>query len=188
MFVNTWTADGKFLFNIVGICNSQFKCNYLKNEKLYLDFLSYFWNLHQILRILQKKMMVIASVFPRLQSVNNFVTNVTKNCRFGTPLNSRHVKGSRTLTKSPCWYFYHVFSSILGKLIMKIFPPKLGEIYGDFVNTLTADGKFLFNIVGICNSQFKCDYLKNEKFFLNFLSYFWNLYQILHILKKGWCS
>ena len=123
-----WMLMASILLNIVGICNSQFKCKYLKNEKLYLNFLSYCWNLHQILRISEKKMMVIASVFPRLQTVKYFVTKLTKNCLLRTRLDSRHVKVSRTLAKYPWDCFYHVFSSIWGKLIWKISPLVLGEI------------------------------------------------------------
>ena len=100
------------LFNIARFCNSQFKCKYLKNEKLFLNFLFPFWNLHQILRILKKKMMVIANVFSKLQTVKNFVTKLCKKGRFGTRLNSRHVKGSRIPAKSPLECFYHVYPSI----------------------------------------------------------------------------
>ena len=42
----------------------------------------------------------------------------------------------------------------------------------------------LFKIVRICYSQFKCNYPKNEKLLLNFLFHFWNLRQILNILKE----
>ena len=46
------------LFQILRICHCQFKCNYLKNEKLFLYFLFHFWNLHQILNILKETMIV----------------------------------------------------------------------------------------------------------------------------------
>ena len=42
----------------------------------------------------------------------------------------------------------------------------------------------LFGIVRIWSSLFKCIYLENRKYFLNFLFHLWNLYQILSILKK----
>ena len=54
------------LFIIARICDFKFKSNYLKNYKLSLNFLFDFWNLHQILNILKKKMMVIANIFPNL--------------------------------------------------------------------------------------------------------------------------
>ena len=43
---------------------------------------------------------------------------------------------------------------------------------------LSVIGKTYFN-------QFKCNYLENYKFFVNFLQDFWNLHLILHILKKS---
>ena len=43
------------------------------------------------------------------------------------------------------------------------------EIIGNLVNTLTGDGSILFVIVRICSNQFKCNYLKIKKTFLNFL-------------------
>ena len=42
----------------------------------------------------------------------------------------------------------------------------------------------LLNIARICNYQFKCKYLKKKNVFLNVLYHFWNLHQILHILKE----
>ena len=56
-------------------------------------------------------------------------------------------------------------------------PPVLGEILGVSVNTVTADGNR--------HAQFKRNDLKDEKVFLNFFFHFWNLHQILNILKKG---
>ena len=89
------------LFNIVAICNSQFQCKDLKNEKPFVNFLFHFWNLHQILDILKKKMMVRANVFPKLQTVKNLVTRLCKKRCFGTRLESRHIKVSGILAKSP---------------------------------------------------------------------------------------
>ena len=63
----------RIMFKIVRICNSQFKSNYLKNEKAFLNFLLHFWNLHQYLNILNKRMIVIADVFPKLQTVEVLV-------------------------------------------------------------------------------------------------------------------
>ena len=51
------------LLNIARICNSYFKCNYLKNENPFLNILFHDENLRQILDILKEKMMVIANIF-----------------------------------------------------------------------------------------------------------------------------
>ena len=39
------------------LCDKKFKRLYLKKERLFLDFLLHFWNVHEILNILQKKRM-----------------------------------------------------------------------------------------------------------------------------------
>ena len=123
-----WLPMASILFNIARICNSQFKCKYLKDEKHCFSFVFHLWTLHQILNILNKKMMVIANVFPKLQTVKNFVTPLCKKCRFGTHLDSRQVKVSGIVAKSQWKSLSHVFSSIWGQFIWKISPLVLGEI------------------------------------------------------------
>ena len=72
------------LLQIARICNSQFKCNYLKNKKNFLNSCFHFWNLHEILNILEKKMIVIANVFPQLQNVKKLARTLSKEQRFRT--------------------------------------------------------------------------------------------------------
>ena len=74
-----WLPMTSILFGIVTICSSLFKCNFLKNEKLFLNFLFLLWNLHQIFNIFKQKMIVIANVFPRLQTVKAWVDHSLKN-------------------------------------------------------------------------------------------------------------
>ena len=88
------------LFNIARIGNSQLKCNYLKNEKIILNFLFNFGKLNQFLNICKKKMLVVANMFPKLQTVKNFVTPLCKKRRFRTRLDSQHAEVSRILAKS----------------------------------------------------------------------------------------
>ena len=128
-------------FKIAGICHSQFKCNYLKNENSFLKFLFHFCNLHKISNILKEKMIVIANVFPKLEIVKKFVRTLSKKCRFRKCFESQLVKASQILAKSPWEHFYHVFSSLWGKLIWETSPLVLGEVLGVFVNKLTAEGK-----------------------------------------------
>ena len=126
------------LFEIVRICSSQFRCNYLKNEKIFLNFFFHFSSLHQILNILKEKICVIGNVFPKLETVKNFVRTL----RFRKRFYSQHVKPSQILVISPWQRFYHVFSWISLKLICKMLPLVLDEILGVSVNTFTADGKY----------------------------------------------
>ena len=130
------------LLQIARICNSQFKCNYLKKKKNFLNSCFHFWNLHEILNILEKKMIVIANVFPQLQNVKKLARTLSKEQRFRTGFGSQHVKAAQIPAKS-CWqHIYHVFPSFSGKLIWKISPVVLGEILGVFLDTMTADDKY----------------------------------------------
>ena len=102
----------------------------------------HFWILHQILIILKEKIIIIANVFPKLETVKNLVRPLSKNRRFKTRFDSQHVKASKILAKSPWEHIYHVFSSFSGKFISKISPLLIGEILGVFVHTVTADDKY----------------------------------------------
>ena len=129
------------VFKIVRICNSQFKCNYLKNQKPFLNFLLYFWNLLQILNVLKKKRIVKANVFPKLQTVKNLDWPISRGRRFRTPFDSQNVEASKILAKSPWENIYHFFPSFSVKLIWKMSPLVIGEILKVFLNTLMADHK-----------------------------------------------
>ena len=60
MFANTLTADDKCSFrNMQNLCNN-FKRYYLKNGRLFLDFLLHFWNVNEMQNILKKRMSVLA--------------------------------------------------------------------------------------------------------------------------------
>ena len=99
-FDNTFTPMGSIMFKIVRISNSQFKCNYLKNEISFLDFLFHFSNLHHIYNILENGMIAIPNVFPKLQTAKISFRPLSKKRRFRTRCHSQHVKASQILLKS----------------------------------------------------------------------------------------
>ena len=88
------------VFRIVKISRLPLKRNYLKKEKKFLNFLLQLRNLHQILNIFLKTNIVIANVFPKLQTVKHLVTPLSKKHRFRTSCDIQHVKRSQTLLKS----------------------------------------------------------------------------------------
>ena len=57
-------------------------------------------------------MMVIANVLPKLKSVKTFFTPLCEKRHLGTRLETRGVKVSRILAKSPSECSYDVFSSM----------------------------------------------------------------------------
>ena len=87
-------------------------------------------------------MIVIANVFPKLQTVNVLVGPLCKMPCFGTRFDTQHDKVSQILAKSPSESFYHVFPSYWEKLIWNISPILLGVISGMFLNILSADRKY----------------------------------------------
>ena len=172
------------LLKIGRISHSQFKSNCLTIEKHFLNFLFSFWDLHNILNILKKKMVFIANVFPKLQTVKNFVISFCKKRRFGTRFDSQHVKASQRLANSPWECFYHVFSSFWWKLIWKMSTLLLREILGVFVNTLTVDGKYPVPDCEKLQLSIQTQLCGRRKPVSQFLFHFRNLHQILNISTK----
>ena len=133
--------------------------------------------------------MVIVNVFPKFQTIKNFVRPLCKKRRFGGRFESQHVKVSQKFAKSASDRFYQVSPPFQEKLISKMSPILLGEIIGMFLNKLTAEGKYHVQysekLQLSIEMQFKKRKMKNEKLFLNFLFHLWNLHQISNILKKN---
>ena len=137
-----WLPMTRILFGIVRICSSLFKCNYLKNGNLFRNFLFHLWNIYQMFKIFAKKMIVIANVFPKLQTVKELVKKPYWNCCFRTSFDSKHVNGSQNLVKSPWDHFYHIFLLFWVEMICNLSPSLNFEILGVFFNTLTADENY----------------------------------------------
>ena len=56
------------------IYRNNFKRHYLKNKRLFLDFLFGFWNPHEMCSIVKKKMSILAELFPILLIPKNVGT------------------------------------------------------------------------------------------------------------------
>ena len=81
------------VFGIVRICSSLFKRNFLQNKKHFLNFLFHLCELHENLSIFEKKMIVIAKVFPKLQTVKYLVKPLSRKLRFRTSFDSQRING-----------------------------------------------------------------------------------------------
>ena len=65
----------------------------------------------------QKKRIVIANVYPKLQTVQDLFRSISKKRLFRTSFDSEHVKGSQKLVK-PVWeHFHDIFLSLLVEMI-----------------------------------------------------------------------
>ena len=153
VFVDILSANCKYPVqywgNLPFLIDMQFSEKWKAFSHFFLPFLESSSNFKYFEK---KEMMVIANVFRKLQSVKNFIKPLCKQHRFGTRFDRQHVKMSQILAKSPWERFYHVFSSFREKLIWKMSPVLLGEIFGTFLNKVTAEGKY---VIEDCNSQFK---------------------------------
>ena len=61
----------------VEICimsRNKFKRHYLNKKKRFEDFLLYFWNVHEMKNVLNQKMSILASLFPKLLNPKEVVT------------------------------------------------------------------------------------------------------------------
>ena len=97
---------------------------------------------------------------------------------FTAPFHGQHVKGSKTLVKSPWEYFYQIFCHCEGNWLEKHLCYWYLNSYDSF---LTSN---LFVIFGICRNYIKCNYLKNQKNFVSFSLQFWYLHQTSTFWKK----
>ena len=93
-FLLYWQSILKILFVIGRIYSNQFKCFYLRNKKLFLNFLHYLWYLHKNFNIFKKRMSLRAFVFSRLRTSKDVVRKTSKKPSFRATFVSQHAKGS----------------------------------------------------------------------------------------------
>ena len=180
MFVNTLTSDRKY--PVQGCENLQLPIHMQLSEKkktfsqFYFPFLESTSNF----KILKKNMIVIANVFPKLQTVKNLVRPLSKKRPFRTCFDSEHVKASQLLAKSWWEPFYHFLFSFSRKLIWNVSPLALGEVLGRFVNTFE------------CRWQLSCSWLWEfaipswNPIIWKTKTFFWSFFSISGFYIKFW--
>ena len=99
MFCNTLTANDKYPVHDYDNFSTWIQMQLSQKRQLFYRFFSHFWNLHQILNIFRERMIVIATLFWKLQTMKDFFRSLSKIHLFRTPFDSQHVKGSKTLAK-----------------------------------------------------------------------------------------
>ena len=122
--------------------HSKFQWNYFQNQKHFLELSLRFWNLHKILSILKKMMILITLIFPEILIPKNVVTWMPQSSCFRTPFGSKPVKGSQTLLMSARQQFYAKFPFISKKVRCVLCLLVGSEMWGASFNTLTADDMY----------------------------------------------
>ena len=113
MFRNTLTANDKYLVLDCVQLSSPIQMQLSLKPTIFADFFFFhFWNLHQILTILKKTLILIATLFWKLQTVKDLVRPLFKKHRVRNSFENQHVKESQSLVKSPSEHFHHIFPSL----------------------------------------------------------------------------
>ena len=134
LYVHTLTVDDKYC-----PCNKENSPQPIQRQlskKTCFEFLPPFLKSSSNFKHFEKKMILIACLFPNWQTVKDLVGPMSKTRHFRTPFDSQHVKGYQTLAKSAWQNFYHIFSSLWGRVTWKMFPLVIIEIWEYFVNIL----------------------------------------------------
>ena len=101
VFVKTLTVDDKYRVLDWENLSLPIRMQLSVKRKTFCESFIDFLNLHQILNILKEKMIVIANLFPILQTVKNLIRALSKKRRFRTHFDIQHVRASQILAKSP---------------------------------------------------------------------------------------
>ena len=168
-------------------CNNCKRC-YLKNGTLFLDILLHFWNVHEILNSLKKRMSVLDELFRELLFPKEVATETSRRSCFRTPFCNQRVNEFQTPLKVTRHHCYPFPPQIPGKLSWKKTALHWSKILRRFANTLTDDDKdscrnmenFLQQVQRLLSQKRKTF----SGFFIAFLKCAWNLE---HFEKKDRC-
>ena len=129
-------------------------------------------NLHQILKILKRKVTLVAYLFSKLPTVKATVTQMFKYHHFIPPFYGQRVKQCKTLAKSPSEYFYKILLSLWVKLAWKNFLLLIFKLLRVFINTFTDDHKYSFCYIQNHQVLYKMQLCEKLQTFSGFFSPF----------------
>ena len=184
MFVNILTADHKYSLCNTEILQQSIQMQLCSAKKLFLILLIYFWNLHQILNILEKAITLFSFRTYVLQKT--WLDKCLKSVIWGHGWTVNMLKGPKhwlSLYGSDfIVYSYHSDRNKNGKFIPWWYLKSehcLLIYWQPITSTL-----FLIGRSYLRNKKLSKNLSKKKDIFLIFLLHFWNLNQISNILKK----
>ena len=156
----------------------QFKRYYLKNARLFLEFLLHFWNVHEIYNISKKRMSVLAHLFPKLLFRKEVAPETSRRSCFRTPFGNQRVNGFQTRLKVASHHYYGFFPWISGKLSWKKTALLWSKVLRLFANTFTADDKYSCDNMQNFRQQLQTLLSQKRKILSGFFFHFWNVHEI----------
>ena len=134
--------------------------NYLRNKKLFLNLLLAFWNLYEILNILNQKMNVRAFVLPKFRTLKTWLDKSLKSPVSEEPSTSNMVNAPKR-----CWNLHHSTFIIFlrhcqGNCVRKSLSYWHAKSW-DCLLTHWLPMKFILFLIEK-SYQLRCNYLKNK--------------------------
>ena len=108
LLVNRLIADDKYSLLNCEELRQPIQMQLFKKQKTFSECFFAFLKFRSNFELFEKKMSLIAYVFPKLGTAKDVIRQMCKKSRFGRPLDKRRGKRSQTLLKSPQLHFYHI--------------------------------------------------------------------------------
>ena len=134
--------------------------------------------------IFEKKMTLIADVFPKLGTSKPMSRSIPKKSRFKGSVQKQHGTCAKTLFNFEGHLLYHIYWSLRKQLPYKKALLLICKISKLFRNTLSADGKYSLLHRDNLTQPIQMQFSQKQKSFSQFFLHFWNLVSIWNIFKK----
>ena len=108
LFVNALTANDKYSLPNSKNLPQPLQMELSKEEKFSSQFFAQFLKFTSEFEYFEKKMTLIADIFPKLKIAKDVVREISEKPRFKNPYGSQHAKGAQILPKSAWQHFYHI--------------------------------------------------------------------------------
>ena len=175
LFSNTFSADGKYSLLDTDILSQPIQMQLSPKRKSLSSFSCEFLKSSLNFEFLEKKMTLIADVFPKLRTKKKVLRWMSKKSHFTGSLKKPHGKRDQTLLKFEPQHLYHIYWSMWRQLTYKKALLVICKILRVFSNTLIVDGKYSLLNTDNLTKAIQMQLSQRQKTFSQFFSHFWNL-------------
>ena len=159
-----WLPMKSILFLIGTIQEYQFRCNYLRSKKIFVNFMLHFWNVDEILNILTENMTLTAFAFPKVRTLKTWLDKCLR-----CPVSANPSPCDMVNVPKQCW---NLHQSFLRKLSWEKSLLLTCKIFWLLVKTLATDEKDLFHYTNNLTIPIQMQFSQKQKTFSQFLSEF----------------
>ena len=172
LFPNKLTADGKYsLLNWENL-TQHIQMQLSLKPKTFYRFFSKFLKSRFNFEHCQKKMALIAEVFPKLRTPKNMVRVISKRSQLKGSFKKQNGKRAKILLKCEWQQIYHIYRSLWRQLIYKKPLLVICKISKLFPNRLSVDGKYTLLNWDNLTQHIQMQLSRKQKAFPEFFSKF----------------